>query len=60
MRQFGDILCIQTDVLYCKSCETTLRAKSKSRVRQHLKTPKHQKSMQTLNCWTNIDSKNFN
>ncbi len=43
MRQFGDvsILCIQTDMSYCKSCETTLRAQSKSHVRQHLKTPKH-------------------
>jgi hypothetical protein len=34
----------------CTYKETKLRAESKSHVRQHLKTPKHQKSMQTLNC----------
>jgi len=49
IREFGDVLCIQTDMLYCKSCKTKLRAESKSHVRQHLKTPKHQKSMQTFN-----------
>jgi hypothetical protein len=50
IREFGDELFIQTDILYCKSCETKLRAQSKSHVRQHLETPKHQKSMQTFNC----------
>jgi hypothetical protein len=28
IREFGDVLCIQIDILYCKSCETTLRAES--------------------------------
>jgi hypothetical protein len=48
IREFGDLFCIQTDIFYCKSCETKLRAESKSHVRQHLKTAKHHKFMETM------------